>query len=140
MRRLIAGWVLVATVAAAPAAAQVPELQAAGERVRQAWLAHDAARLVAAGGRLLIQLPAADPASPVDRAQATALLKEYLAGTTEVAVRLVAARAIEPGRGYVELVRHYRPAGTQEVRSARLLLGYRRVGARWELAELRVVE
>ena len=36
-----------------------------------------------------------------------------------------AAREVEPGRGYVELQRRYRVAGTQDVRTQSLLLGYR---------------
>jgi hypothetical protein len=46
---------------------------------------------------------------------------------------------VEPGRGYVELQRRYRIAGTQDVRTQSLLLGYRLARTGWSLVELRVV-
>ena len=119
---------------------QEQELEAAGARVQRAWLSHDVSGIVAAGPAILLQLPGAEPAPAVDRAQAAALLRDYLAGTVEMALSVRAAREVDPGVGYVELARRYRVAGTQEVRAQRVLLGYRRAGARWELAEVRVVE
>jgi hypothetical protein len=46
---------------------------------------------------------------------------------------------VGPGRGYVELQRKYRVAGTQNVRTQALLLGYRRGQRGWVLVEFRVV-
>ncbi|HEU4698183.1 MAG TPA: hypothetical protein VFS40_03320 [Gemmatimonadales bacterium] len=128
-----------ATGPAAVAAAAA--LTAAAERVRAAWERHDAAAAVASSGRVLVQLPGAEPAAPLGQAQAAALLGDYLAPASEVGLQLAAAREVSPDRGYVELSRRFRVAGTQEVRSQSLLLGYRRDGAgEWRLAELRVVE
>jgi hypothetical protein len=76
----------------------------------------------------------------VGRAQAAALLRSFLAGAKDVEVTVRSARQIQPGVGYVELQRRFRVTGTQELRSQRVLLAYRLTGARWELAELRVVE
>jgi hypothetical protein len=50
-----------------------------------------------------------------------------------------AAREVEAGRGYVELERRYKVAGTQEVRTQSLLLGYRVARSGWVLVVLRVV-
>jgi hypothetical protein len=50
-----------------------------------------------------------------------------------------AAREVGARRGYVELQRKYRVAGTQNVRVQVLLLGYRRSQAGWTLVEFRVV-
>ena len=140
MRRWVmlcaAGLLLGATVAAA----QEPPLQAAAAGVRAAWLAHDVGGVVASGPEILVQLPGADPAPAVGRAQAAALLRNFLAGGKDVEVTVRSARQIQPGVGYVELLRRFRVTGTQELRSQRVLLGYRLTGARWELAELRVVE
>lgn len=122
------------------AAAQEPPLQAAAAGVRAAWLAHDAGGVVASGPEILVQLPGADPAPAVGRAQAAALLKGFLAGGKDLEVTVRSARLIQPGVGYVELQRRFRVTGTQELRSQRVLLAYRLTGARWELAELRVVE
>ena len=72
-------------------------------------------------------------------AQAAALLADFLASAQEVETVVRAAREVEPGRGYVELQRRYRVAGTQDVRTQSLLLGYRLTRTGWSLVELRVV-
>ena len=89
--------------------------------------------------RLLIQLPGADPAVALGPDQASALLADFVAPAQEVEVVVRAAREVEPGRGYVELQRKYRVAGTQNVRSQSLLLGYRLHETGWSLVEIRVV-
>jgi hypothetical protein len=88
---------------------------------------------------LLVQLPGADPSAALPPPQAAALLADFLASAQEVATVVRAAREVEPGRGYVELQRRYRVAGTQEVRIQSLLLGYRLGRTGWSLVELRVV-
>jgi hypothetical protein len=114
-------------------------LDAAAERARQAWFTHDAAALVADSPRLLLQLPGADPSAALEPRQAAALLRDFLASAQEVETVVRAARETEPGRGYVELQRRYRVAGTQEVQVDGVLLGYRRTRSGWSLVELRVV-
>jgi hypothetical protein len=114
-------------------------LSAAAEHAREAWYEHDAADLVAGSPQLLVQLPRADPTAALPPPQAAALLTDFLASAQEVETVVRAAREVEPGRGYVELQRRYRVAGTQEVRTQSLLLGYRLGGAGWRLVELRVV-
>jgi hypothetical protein len=116
-----------------------PGLAAAAERARGSWFAHDAAGLVADSPRLLLQLPGADPSAALGPEQAAALLADFLSAAQEVETTVRAAREVEPGRGYVELQRRYRVAGTQEVRTQSLLLGYRRARQGWSLVELRVV-
>lgn len=117
----------------------VAGLTAAAELARDAWYAHDAAGLVADSPRLLVQLPGADPSAALPPPQAAALLADFLASAQEVETVVRAAREVEPGRGYVELQRRYRVAGTQEVRTQSLLLGYRLSRSGWSLVELRVV-
>ena len=119
--------------------AQESGLDQAAAGARQAWLAHDPAALIAASPRLLIQLPGADPSVALGPAQAAALLVDFLAPAQEVELVVRAAREVEPGRGYVELLRRYRVSGTQDVRAQVLLLGYRLERGRWTLVELRVV-
>lgn len=119
--------------------AQGSDLNQAAERARRAWLAHDPAALVANSPRLLIQLPGADPSIALGPAQAAALLADFLAPAQEVKIVVRAAREVEPGRGYVELQRQYRVAGTQNVRTQILLLGYRLDRGGWTLVEFRVV-
>ena len=125
----------------APTAAQSQqmELSQAAESARQAWLDHDARALVAEAPRLLVQLPGADPSIALGPAQAAALLGDYMVQGEEVETVVRAAREVEPGRGYVELQRRYRIAGTQDVRTQSLLLGYRLLSTGWRLVELRIV-
>jgi hypothetical protein len=119
--------------------AQTKDLDTAAERAREAWFAHDPGSLVANSPRLLIQLPGADPSVALGPAQAAALLSDFMAPAQEVETGVRAAREVEPGRGYVELQRQYRVAGTQNVRIQILLLGYRLEASGWSLVEIRVV-
>ena len=113
-------------------------LAAAGEAARSAWMAGDFARLVAGGARIQLRLPGADPSAGVGQAQAVALLRGYVQGTTEVQVTVVSAREVGPDRAFVDLRRRYRLDGTQEERVESVLLGYRRAGGGWLLVDLRV--
>jgi hypothetical protein len=122
-----------------PLLAQSHGLPEAAEQARRAWSAHDVAGLVANSPRLLVQLPGADPSAALGREQAAALLTDFLSSAQEVETVVRAAREVEPGRGYVELQRRYRVAGTQQVRVQSLLLGYRQARDGWTLVELRVV-
>lgn len=119
--------------------AQSTALDSAAESARHAWQAHDVAALVLHSPRVLVQLPGADPSAALGRAQAAALLSDYLETGQEVETALVAAREVEPGRGYVELERRFRVAGTQEIRRQSLLLSYRAEDSRWRLVELRII-
>ena len=137
MRALLTAIIML--LAPAPAPAQQALLSQAAESARQAWFEHDARGLVADAPRLLVQLPGADPSVALGPAQAAALLTDYMVQGQEVETVVRAAREVEPGRGYVELQRRFRIAGTQDVRTQSLLLGYRLVRSGWRLVELRIV-
>ena len=134
-------FLMLLTVILAPvgAAGQQNALSEAAEQARAAWFAHDARGLVADAPRLLVQLPGADPSIALGPAQAAALLRDFMVQGQEVETLVRAAKEVEPGRGYVELERRYRIAGTEDVRVQSLLLGYRLVRTGWRLVELRVV-
>jgi hypothetical protein len=119
--------------------AQQRGLTESAHQARKAWLAHDAAGLVAESPGLVLQLPGADPSTALGPAQSAALISDFLAQAQEVEIVVRAAREVEPGQGYVELQRRYRVAGTQDVRVQSLLLGYRLGPKGWRLVELRVV-
>jgi hypothetical protein len=137
VRRLLILFALVLPLVALEA--QERGLTQAADQARRAWLAHDAAGLVAQSPRLVLQLPGADPSDALGPAQSAALISNFLAQAQEVEIVVRAAREVEPGRGYVELQRRYRVAGTQDVRVQSLLLGYRLESSGWNLVELRVV-
>ena len=137
MHRILIAVLLICLPAAGRA--QGPDLSAAAEQARQAWFGHNPAALVADSPRLLIQLPGAEPSVALGPDQAAALLADFLASGQEVETLVRAARELGPGRGYVELQRRYRVAGTQNIRTQALLLGYRRDQRGWVLVEFRVV-
>ena len=115
-------------------------LPEAAERARQAWLAHDPSGLVGQSSTLVLQIPGADPSSPLGRAQAIELLRRYLRIAEERGLDVTAIREVEPGRGFVELTRRYVVAGTTELRRETLFLGFRLApgpAREWRLAELR---
>jgi hypothetical protein len=97
---------------------------------------------VAQSPQLLLQLPGSHSRSAESRGQAARLLAGLIRRAEAVQVRVVAAREVEPGQGYAELVRQYRVAGTGEARQERILLAFRRDPSRgvWELVELRVLQ
>jgi hypothetical protein len=118
-------------------AAAQGSLPEAAERAKQAWLAHDPQALVGQSSSLVLQIPGADPSSPLGRAQAIELLRRYLRPVEERGLDVTAIREVEPGKGFVELTRRYVVAGTTELRRETLFLGFRLRGGRWALAELR---
>src|SRR5260370_14952005 len=91
-------------------------LPGAASRAKQALLAHDPQALVGQSSNLLLQIPGADPSSPLGRAQAVELLRRYLRGAEERGLDITAIREVEPGKGFVELTRRYVVSGTADVR------------------------
>jgi len=126
-----------ALLAMAPPAAAQGTLPQAAERAKQAWLAHDPQALVGQSSNLVLQIPGADPSSPLGRAQAVELLRRYLRPVEERGLDVTVIREVEPGKGFVELTRRYVVAGTTELRRETLFLGFRLQSGRWALAELR---
>ncbi|MGE0353591.1 MAG: hypothetical protein AB7Q69_10150 [Gemmatimonadales bacterium] len=118
--------------------AQDAALTRAASTARQLWARQDAQGLAGLGGRILVQLPGADPSAPVSRQQAAALLRGFFQRTDEVETTVAGAKEVANGLAYVELRRRYRTRGTQETREQTVLLSFRRAGAGWVLVELRV--
>src|SRR6059036_827190 len=97
----------------------------AASRAKQAWLAHDPQALVGQSSNLVLQIPGADPSSPLGRAQAVELLRRYLRPVEERGLDVTVIREVEPGKGFVELTRRYVVAGTTELKRETLFLGFR---------------
>ncbi len=112
-------------------------LSEAASRAKDAWSAHDAQGLVGRSSTLILQIPGADPSSPLGRPQAIELLRRYFRPADERGLDITAIREVEPGKGFVELTRRYVVAGTTELRRETLFLGYRLLGRDWRLVELR---
>src|SRR5690349_16767785 len=112
-------------------------LSDAAERVRQAWLAHDVQAMAGRSAGLVLQIPGADPSTPVNRAQALELLRRHLRAGVERTLLINAVREVEAGRGYAELERRYVVARTSYERRETVFLGFRKQGREWVLTELR---
>lgn len=125
---------MVLPLAQVGAQATLPE---AAERAKRAWAEHDAQALVGQSSNVVLQIPGADPSSPLGRAQAIELLRRYFRPAEERGLDVTAIRQVEAGKGFVELARRYVVAGTTELRRETLFLGYRMVAREWRLAELR---
>ena len=136
--RTASWWVSVCllTLPATRAGAQAT-LPDAAEQAKRAWAAHDAQALVGQSSSLVLQIPGADPSSPLGRSQAIELLRRYLRPAEERGLDVTALREVEAGKGFVELTRRYVVAGTTELRRETLFLGYRLMDGQWRLAELR---
>ena len=130
---------LAMIVVAGPLLGQAESLTDAAEDARAAWHRQATQVMMEPAIRgIRVQLPGADPSAELSQAQGAALLAEYLDGAEEVETVVRTARVVSAGRGYVELRRRYRVAGTEEIRTETVLLGYRQEGDRWVLADLRI--
>ena len=112
-------------------------LSAAADHAKLAWAAHDPESLVGKSSNIVLQIPGADPSSPLGRAQAIELLRRYLRPAEERGLDITTVREVERGKGFVELKRRYVIAGTSELRRETLFLGYRFQSNEWRLVELR---
>jgi hypothetical protein len=134
LRWLPIGCIALLWPAAGRAQATLP---GAAAQAKRALLAHDPQALVGQSSSLVLQIPGADPSSPLARAQAVELLRRYLRPAEERSLDVSAIREVEPGKGFVELTRRYVVAGTTELRHETLFLGFRQIDGEWRLAELR---
>ena len=112
-------------------------LSGAAERAKRAISAHDAQALVGQSSNVVLQIPGADPSSPLGRAQAIELIRRYLRPAEERGLDVTAIREVERGKGFIEITRRYVVSGTTELRHETLYLGYRLLDGEWRLAELR---
>ncbi len=115
-------------------------LAAVAADARRAWAGHRLGAMLGGATGVQVQLPGSRSSPAMPPGQAVATLQSFLRGSVEVEVRVVSARETGEGRGYVELRRSFRERGTQEVRTQRVLLGYREDGGRWILTEVRLLD
>lgn len=131
-------WLVLAVALAAPSGAAAQKtLSEAAERAKMAITAHDAQALVGQSSNVVLQIPGADPSSPLGRPQAIELVRRYLRPAEERGLDVTAIREVEQGKGFIEITRRYVVSGTTELRHETLFLGYRLLDGEWRLAELR---
>jgi len=131
-------WLSVAVLLGTAAVAQgQATLSEAAAKAKNAWGAHDPEALVGKSSNIVLQIPGADPSSPLARSQAIELLRRYFRPSEERGLDVTAIREVEAGKGFVELTRRYVVTGTSEERRETLFLGYRLIAREWRLVELR---
>jgi hypothetical protein len=131
-------WLCVAALVGTAAVAQgQATLSDAAAKAKNAWAAHDPEALVGKSSNIVLQIPGADPSSPLARPQAIELLRRYFRPSEERGLDVTAIREVEAGKGFVELTRRYVVTGTSEERRETLFLGYRLIAGEWRLVELR---
>lgn len=135
---------LAATLAAAPtepaagAPAQMDSLLAAAQRAARAWRSHDFQGMVGRG-TVALSLPGVAASAPLRPTQAAELLRAFAGEARELEVEVTVARAVDRDRAYVEVLRVFTPPGSAIASRQTVYLGLRREGARFEVAEVRVV-
>ena len=112
-------------------------LEEAANQARRAWIAHDPQALVGQSPSIVLQIPGADPSSPLGRSQAVALLQRHFQSAADENLTITAVREMDADGGFVELDRRYVVRGTSDVRRETVFLGFRRVSGQWRLAEVR---
>ena len=130
-------WLVVLGMLATARADAQSTLSDAAARAKQALSAHDAQALVGQSSNVVLQIPGADPSSPLGRSQAIELLRRYLRPAEERGLDVTAIREVERGKGFIELTRRYVVSGTTELRHETLYLGYRLFDGEWRLVEVR---
>jgi hypothetical protein len=131
-------------LAAAPSAApptaggQMDSLLAAAQRAARAWRTHDFQGMVG-GGPVTLSLPGGASSAPLRGSQAAELLRAFAGEARELEVEVTLARAVDRDRAYVEVLRVFTPPGSQVASRQTVYLGMRREGARFAVAEVRVV-
>ena len=108
------------------------------ERARHSWLNHDMDALVLGCDTVRLRIPGIAPSASLKPGQAARLLDQYLKPTEEVAFRVSSYRELSDDHVYAEMVRVYVVKGTDEQREETVLLGFRVIGDRWSLREVRV--
>ncbi len=122
---------------AQPVSAQ-STLDAAVERAREAWLAHQVSALVSKSDTVRLHLPGIAVSASLKPGQASRLLAEYLEDAEELEFTLRAARQIADDHAYAEMSRVYVVRGTSEKRTVTVFLGFRMLGGEWSLREVRI--
>src|SRR2546430_14406738 len=110
-------WLVVALVGAQGSLAD------AAERARGAWLAHDPQGLVGQGGSVVLQIPGADPLVPLDRAQASELLRRHWRNAVERSLTLRGVHDLGAGEGDADLGRRDVGVGAAGERREKLPAG-----------------
>lgn len=119
-------------------AGQDGALDEAVQHARQAWLTHDIEELVSGSDTVRLGIPGIAASASLRPGQAERLLDQYLKPSDELRLELKDIRKVAADHAYVEVGRVYVVRGTTEQREETVFLGFRLIGDRWRLREVRV--
>jgi hypothetical protein len=132
---------LLGCAAAAPAAAQMPSVDAALERVAAAWGRGDAAAVAAhaAAGGVAVQVGVGSPA-PLGARQASAVLRRLFDDRETVALRTGMTRVVggRPARAFGEFAWTTRVRGTTVPERATVFIAFVLEDDGWRITQVRM--
>ncbi|UCG88250.1 MAG: hypothetical protein JSW71_06805 [Gemmatimonadota bacterium] len=114
------------------------DFKQAVESAQQSWLSHDMGALVSGSDTIRLRIPGIAPSASLRPGQAARLLDQYVEPAQELSFDLSGTRELSEDHVYAEMIRVYVVKGTDEQREEIVLLGFRVVGGRWSLREVRV--
>lgn len=106
------------------------------ETARTAFISREFAPLFDQRRPVRLELPDQPAAVSVRGRVAAAALQSLVRRTEDVGLTTVSAEVVSPGHGYLELIRRYRVAGTQEDHAHRILISVRFEENRWQITEV----
>jgi len=114
------------------------DIERAVENAQRSWLDHDMAALVSGSDTVRLRIPGIAPSASLRPGQAARLLEQYVRPTQELSFQVSSLRELSDDHVYAEMVRVYVVKGTDQQREETVLLGFRKIGGRWSLREVRV--
>ena len=130
---------LLASLLIGPAP-DAPELTQVAWRIRQAFLQHDFAAMLASVPTVRLRLPDEPVGSGLRGDVAAAVLRRFTRREVELAVEVAGAAVVAPGEGYVELRRRFRAALVDQEQAQQVLVSARLTADRWQIVELWIVD
>ncbi len=105
---------------------------------QQSWRSHDMSALVSGSDTIRLRIPGIAPSASVKPGQAARLLEQYVKPAEEISCERTGLRELAEDHVYAEILRVYVVKGTHQERTETILFGFRRIGGKWLLREVRV--
>ena len=108
------------------------------QAAQQSWRSHDMSALVSGSDTIRLRIPGIAPSASVKPGQAARLLEQYVKSAEEISCERTGQRDLAEDHVYAEILRVYVVKGTHQERTETILFGFRRIGGKWLLREVRV--
>ena len=108
------------------------------QAAQQYWRSHDMSALVSGSDTIRLRIPGIAPSASLKPGQAARLLEQYVKSAEEISCERTGKRDLAEDHVYAEILRVYVVKGTHQERTETILFGFRRIGGRWLLREVRV--